>query len=491
MVVIELSGMAPFELVYAIDAVEQPAILTNLTVYSFETDEPGLYTLVSVEDQFCDGETAGQAELEVVPYPLADPGPVQEVCYGQEVITLGGTPEPGFSYSWTNSQFLSDANAPNPQLIYNNPIFVPIPLSFTLTVSNGDCSSESSVEVTLFPVPEVQTNESVSMCEGGAAQLQVSGATNVEWTPNEFIEDATASSTWVYPPEDATYFVSVSNDYGCSTTGSVNVVVNPMPVVQFAANTDSVCAPAVVTLQNQTASEFLGSCQWNLGNGQVINSCNPNVFGYYLDNGSYNVSLTITTSAGCSFTKTEYGFVNILGPDAYFTYQPDPVDVKNTRIQFNNQSSGAVSYIWDFGDLGGAFNIHPVVDFPHQLPDSYEVCLTAIDQNGCMDDYCTVIEIEADVLIYIPNAFSPNGDGINDLFYPVMEGVDIVEYEFMIFNRRGKLVWSTTDPEAKWNGADMTGNYYDDNQVYTWTLRIKDRYSTLRENRNGTVMVVR
>lgn len=490
-VTIEMSGMAPFEVVYAIDADPQPPVLTDDNSYSITTSEAGLYTLIYVEDQMCIGETSGEAELEVIPEPVANPGPDIDVCFDGESVILGDNPQPGYTYTWSNGQFLSNANTANPELVYTNDIFVPVTLNFNLTVTVGGCSSSEEVEVVLYPVPEIETNNAVSMCEGGAAQLQVTGATEVTWSPNDYISDANANFAWVYPPEDMTYSASVSNQYGCTASGEVLVVVNPMPEVQFTATSDSVCAPSVVVLQNQTAPEFLGSCLWNISNGQVISSCNPNVYGYFLENGNYDVSLTVTTPQGCAFTLTEQNFVNIVGPEAYFTYQPNPVDVKNTRIQFNNQTNGAVSYIWDFGDLGSTMSANPSVDFPHQVPDNYEVCLTAIDSEGCMDEYCTVIEIEADVLVYVPNAFSPNGDGINDLFFPVMEGVDIVEYEMMIFNRRGKLVWHTNDPDAKWSGADLTGEYYDDNQIYTWTLRIKDQYSTIRENLHGTVMVVR
>lgn len=490
-VFIEMSGQSPFEVVYAINGVAQPLIVTPLENYSFEAEEAGVYTLESVEDQSCAGETLGEAELEITPEPIADAGPDLSICFGQDTALLGSASQPGYSYQWSGGQNLNDANAAQPELVYNSPVNVPIDLTFELTVSQNGCSSSDQVEVTLLPVPEVTTNSQVQMCANGAAQLQVSGATETQWLPDEYIDDANAAETWVYPPENTEYTVSVFNEYGCSNQDSVLVIVNPMPEVEFALAENVLCAPAAAQFQNLTSSEFIGSCLWNFGNGLTYSSCNPSINVPYPNPGSYNVSLTITSPEGCSYTELAYDFLQVVGPQAGFSYSPNPADISDSRVQMQNQTIGGSTYMWDFGELGSSFETNPLVDFPDAVPGEYEVCLTAIDEQGCLDEYCSVIEIEADVLVYIPNAFSPNGDGINDLFHPVMEGVDIVEYEFMIFNRRGKMVWQTTDPDAKWDGSDLTNDYYDDNQVYTWKLRIKDRYSTLREDRNGTVMVIR
>ena len=489
--IVELSGAAPFSFIYAINNNPQPAIITNQENYNITATEEGVYSLVSVEDQACTGTTEGEAELEVTPYPTPITGPDISVCYDSAGVQLGGPAIPGYQYEWSNGQFLSNDAASNPEVLFEDQFFVPVELDFTLTVSNNGCASSEEVAVTLLPVPEVQTNGSVSMCEGGAAQLQVSGADDIDWQPNMYISDNSAPMPFVFPPEDMEYSVAVSNDYGCSTTGSVQVVVNPMPEVSFTAEVDSACVPASISFQNQTDPSFNGSCYWNFGNGSFSSSCNPNVNGYFYEQGSFDVSLTVTSPEGCSFTTTQFDVVNTYGPVALFDYDPNPADISNPKIQFENQSTDAAYYMWDFDEYGSSMAVNPVVEYPSEIPGEYEVCLSAIDPDGCYDEYCDVIEIAADLLIYIPNAFSPNGDGVNDLFYPVMQGVDIVEYEFKIFNRRGKLVWSTTDPEAKWDGTDMTREYLDDNQTYIWKLRIKDQYSSVRAERDGFVMVVR
>jgi trimeric autotransporter adhesin len=487
---VQLSGAAPFEFEYAIDGAIQAPINTNLNLYSFNTATEGIYTLISVEDQLCAGNTNGQAELIVNDFPVANAGPDQEICYGSELAQLGTAEVAGYTYQWSNGQFLSDNSSATPEIVYNNPLFVPIELSFTLIVNNNGCITTDEVNVELLPSPEIQTSGVLNICEGGAGQVSVFGASNVQWTPTTFITDANGFNPWVYPPVNTEYSVTTSNSYGCIAEGLVQVVVHPMPVVQFTSNATLACAPVAVTFQNQTIIEPGSTCIWNFGNGNMAYTCNDVVSGY-LTNGTYNVSLTVTSPYGCIASNTAYNYINTVGPNADFSYSPKPADVNNPVVQFENLSTGASTFIWDIEGLASFYTVNPVFEFPSIEPGEYEVCLTAISDQGCIDEHCGMVIIKPDINIYVPNAFSPNGDGINDLFYPVIQGVDELIYEMQIFNRRGKMVFQTFDINGKWDGGDLTNDFYDENQIYTWVIRVKDQYSVLKKEYTGHVMLVK
>jgi gliding motility-associated-like protein len=490
-ILVNLNGSSPFEFVYAIDGNVQAPVITALSQYSFGAVTEGVYSLVSVEDQVCAGQTAGEAEMIVHPYPVANAGPDQEICYGADLAQLGVGAEPGMTYQWTNGQYLSDANSATPTVVYNEPLFVPVPLSFSVLVDNNGCVSTDEVNVILSPVPQIQASGSVNICEGGAAQVSVFGASEVQWSPTTFITDANGFNPWVYPPTDTNYSVSTSNEYGCTAVDTIEVIVQSMPEVQFTSNSTITCAPASILFQNQTIMDGPGyTCIWNFGNGNLVYSCND-VTASYLNNGTYNVSLTVTSPYGCIADYVAYDYINTVGPEASFSYLPNPADVQNSVIQFSNQSSGANTFIWDMAGLESFYTENPLYEFPNQEPGEYEVCLTAISDQGCLDEYCTEVIIKPDLTLYVPNAFSPNGDGINDLFFPVIDGVDELYYEMSIFNRRGKMVWSSVDFNDKWDGGDLTDEYYDDNQIYTWVIRIKDEASVLKSEYTGHVMVVR
>lgn len=489
-VFVQLSGTGPFEFEYAIDGAVQTPVNTNLNLYAFNTAIQGVYTLISVEDQLCAGNTSGEAELIVNDFPVANAGPDQQLCYGSELAQLGTPAVSGYTYQWSNGQLLSDISSAMPEIIYNNPLFVPVELSFELIVNNNGCITTDEVVVELLPSPEIQTSGVLNICEGGAGQVSVFSASNVQWMPATFISDANGFNPWVYPPEDTEYSVTTSNEYGCTAQGVVQVVVNPMPVVEFTSDVTFTCAPVAVTFQNQTIIEPGSTCIWNFGNGNMAYSCNDVVSGY-LTNGSYNVSLTVTSPYGCISNFTAYNYINTVGPTAAFSYSPKPADVNNSIVQFENLSTGASTYIWDIEGLASFYTENPVFEFPNIEPGEYDVCLTAISDQGCLDEYCGIVIIKPDINLYVPNAFSPNGDGINDLFYPVVQGVDELIYEMQIFNRRGKMVFQTFDINGKWDGGDLSNDFYDENQIYTWVIRIKDQYSVLKKEYTGHVMLVK
>jgi trimeric autotransporter adhesin len=491
-ILVQMTGLGPFEFVYAIDGAAQPAVNTVLNQYLLSTSTDGIYTLISVEDQVCPGTTNGEAEIIVNPYPVANAGIDQQICYGEQLAQLGTNPVNGLTYQWSNGQFLSSNSIANPEIIYNEPLFVPVPLSFTLVVNNNGCISTDEVNVILAPIPQLQASGLVNICEGGAAQVSVYGADNVQWSPTTFISDPNGFTPWVYPPVNTDYVVSTSNQYGCTAQDTLNVVVQPTPDVQFTSNTSITCAPAMVTFQNQTFIDGPGyTCIWNFGNGSVSYNCNQDVLSYYPDNGTYNVSLTVTSPYGCIANFTAYDYISTVGPEAAFSYTPNPADVNNSLVQFTNESTGATTFIWDIKGMASFYTANPAFEFPSIEPGEYEVCLTAISDQGCVDEYCGEVIIRPDINIYVPNAFSPNGDGINDLFFPVIQGVDELIYELQIFNRRGKMVFQTFDFNGKWDGGDLTDEFYDDNQIYTWVIRIKDQYSVLKKEYTGHVSIVR
>ncbi|TVR42672.1 MAG: hypothetical protein EA392_00120, partial [Cryomorphaceae bacterium] len=111
--------------------------------------------------------------------------------------------------------------------------------------------------------------------------------------------------------------------------------------------------------------------------------------------------------------------------------------------------------------------------------------------DGCTDEVCLPLEIHGDFIFYMPNAFTPNEDGINDLYGPVMEGIDPSTYEFFIVNRWGETVFYTNDVNQKWNGSGMNGTHYAPDGVYTWKVKVKSLYRTEADVFTGHVTLVR
>jgi gliding motility-associated-like protein len=150
-----------------------------------------------------------------------------------------------------------------------------------------------------------------------------------------------------------------------------------------------------------------------------------------------------------------------LPPVAAFIPNPNHVYVENGQgvVHFSNLSQNASSYYWNFGDkyapVSNSTDIEP--DHNYTRPGHYTIWLTAVDSSNCRDSVWQSIIVEVPYFLYVPSAFSPDGDGINEEFRPSGYGMDESVYEMLIYNRWGGLMYRTTSLYDSWNGYDRKG----------------------------------
>ena len=204
---------------------------------------------------------------------------------------------------------------------------------------------------------------------------------------------------------------------------------------------------------------------WYFGDG--TSDTGESVIHTYTIPGEYLVQL-ITYNCGIPDTATQLVIIDGL-PNAFFDDDPYYI-IANTLVTFTNLSTNAVTYEWTFGDGGTSTDKNAQHVFTEL--GTYNVCLTATNSNGCSDVYCRTVESEADGVVDIPTAFTPNGDGINDVLY--VKGFGIQNMQLLIFNRWGELVFQTQDYKIGWDGTyhgklqemevyvySLTGNFAD------------------------------
>jgi len=138
-------------------------------------------------------------------------------------------------------------------------------------------------------------------------------------------------------------------------------------------------------------------------------------------------------------------------PLAEFGFYPQPTDLDNPHINFSNLSFGHNSAIWDFGD--GTILNDTISKILHTYQDTghYKVSLAISNEFGCTDNIAYTIIIDPIFIIYIPDAFTPNGDNINDAFGPSVYGIK--EFEMTIYDRWGGIIYQTTDKDKPWDGT--------------------------------------
>jgi gliding motility-associated-like protein len=315
------------------------------------------------------------------------------------------------------------------------------------------------------------------ICSGSSTNLSATGAGgtgpyNYLWQPGGLPGNAPA----ITPAVTTTYTVTVTDANGCTNTATELIVVNPVPVVALSGLPLSGCAPlTVVFTDNSTVTPpaVVTSWLWDFGDGNTSTAQSPTH--QYLNAGSYNVILTITSTGGCTATLTLNNYVNVdPHPVAGFSASPQPTNILEATITFTDQSTGATSWQWNFGDVGNSTSTlqNPIFLFPDT--GCYMVQQVVTDANSCTDTATSLVCIDPDWAIYVPNAFTPNADGINDVFMPVGVGIEETHYDFWIFDRWGNLIFYTDDLHKGWDGKVKGGAEIAQIDTYVWKLRCRD-----------------
>ncbi|MEX0966721.1 MAG: PKD domain-containing protein [Bacteroidia bacterium] len=421
-------------------------------------------------------------------------GNISELCISADATELNGTPAGG---TWqgkgvkANTFLPEEAGAGNHRLRY--------------TYQNRwGCSSEDVVQVTVVAAPTVSLKAPQEVCAGEDITLQVSAANVQELTwqsSGNGIFNGHPSETVYHPSSEdigtGLVKISVSTDGSVcpSTADSVMVIINPIPKVDFSSNYNIGCSSPMVVQFNEKANIRDGNISrydWDFGNGQLAVGKSP--VATYENAGLYTVRLVVVSDKNCSseVTKEQYIRVN-LAPVAAFEASPEITSLSFPEINFENKSvnTAGPAYSWSFGDAmapdGGISTAENPV---HTYSDTgnYLVRLVVQNENGCLDTAFGEIYIHPDMLVYIPNIFSPNysGPAPNETFRPSVYGTS--EYLFQVFDRWGEKVFETTDPEDGWDGR-YKGELCPEN-VHAYVLVVKDQQGKSYRY-TGTVTLLR
>ncbi|MBI2269207.1 MAG: PKD domain-containing protein [Bacteroidetes bacterium] len=248
------------------------------------------------------------------------------------------------------------------------------------------------------------------------------------------------------------------------------------------SDTNLSCVPAAIQFFDNSVTGNLAdpitSWYWSFGDGTSSTLSDPKHV--YTQSGVYFVSLTVTTSGGCTNNNGSAPIVITAypSPKANFTTSPSvtPMQSNNPTVDFKNTSTGAIKYFWDFGDGITSTNVDPQHHFG--ITGVYTITLISTNIYGCTDTFRIRTSGGGD--ISFPTAFTPNPNGPNggsynlfnldnDVFFPFAAGVD--EFRMQIFNRWGELIFETLDIKIGWDGYYRGKLCQQD--VYVWKANVK------------------
>lgn len=421
------------------------------------------YTVLVTDGNQC--SASDSVTVTVNPLPVINAGQDTSVCLGSSVglnaIGTGG-------FSWSPSTGLSATDIAGPIATPN------ATTTYTVTLTDANnCENTDDVVVTVLGLPNADAGADVWVCPGFDVQLNGSGGGTYGWAPSTGLNDPNSATPLASPTSTTIYLLTVTDGNGCSDTDDMTVTVNSDPPLDAGAD-QSICAGQQVQLGGTPTSVPGSSFAWTPSTG-LDDATLANPIATPAATTLYTLTVTNDTC-----TSSQQVLVTLQGiAQPAFSVRLEP-NCDGLRAFFTDQSSGASEWLWDFGDGTTSTEQFPQHQFAYEAP--IVVTLTITDLFGCtgtitqsypqssFDDYTDFV---------MPNVFTPNGDGNNDLFTvgthtdqqpSIVLGACA---NMFVFNRWGQKVFESVGGNLAWDGRTVAGVACIDG-TYFYVLNVKD-----------------
>ncbi len=360
----------------------------------------------------------------------------------------------------------------------------------------SNCSDTAHLEIEIFPNIQSDFIYKYDTCIAGpivfSNKSTTTGSTITDYKWEFQTKDTSSIKDPVFEYKTPGYkkakLTSIDNNK-CKNTIEKQIIYQPVPAILVIEPTQFTgCVPANIVFQNLSYPiDSTYDIEWTFGDGKTSDKISPEHL--YEKAGLYNVTINLTSPIGCTTQKSYNDWIEILeSPIASFTYTPEKLTNFNKTATFNNTSQLQDYINWDFAGKGNSFAEQPNFTFPDT--GLYKITLYAFHKNGCIDTAMTLIDVEPIVTLQMPNAFTPNNDGLNDDFKGFGYLSGLKDYKMTIWNRWGEEIYTTLDPTVGWNGEKDNNGGLSPQGVYVYLV---DYISPRGEKKNlkGHVTLVR
>jgi gliding motility-associated-like protein len=344
---------------------------------------------------------------------------------------------------------------------------------YTVVASLNNCTQSAVALVSVMPLPIARiVNTTPQLCVNEKVQMLASGGQGYVWKgPAGLIQQGAELSFLAFSKAfEGIYTVTVTDELGCKGVSQDTLRLLDLPNGNLFAGKEQGCAPFTTGFVFDTGTkpnERVAGVDWYVNQRHV--SASTSYSQVFVVAGNYSVQAKVKGVNGCvntsSFLVTAYP-----KPKADFSYSPS-LPVENIdEVLFNNKSEGAQQFSWYIrldNDKKLEFSGEQV-NYLFENPGLYPVVLLAKSEMGCSDTLIKTIKVEPDFAVYIPNAFTPNGDGKNEGFMPVMRGMR--KFTLQIFNRWGQLIFESSNTNNAWDGSYQSQDCKQD--VYNYKLQV-------------------
>ncbi|MHB1920823.1 MAG: PKD domain-containing protein [Chitinophagaceae bacterium] len=427
--------------------ISNPADTSNNPNPSYYYNRSGTYlTQLMVTTPFGCQQTVDHS-IRVAPGSTVQISGPDSTCVGTPLvysgsITHGSNQISSWSWGFPNGQVSSLQN-PSAQ-IFTQPGIFPVTLQIT---NQGGCMDTATQSLTVIPSPIIQaTPRQQSVCLGQQVQLMAHDGMTYNWSPVTYLDHPQTANPISTPRANITYQVQVSNAYGCTSMDSVQIQVS-LPFKITVSPDTTLCAGLSLSLQANGATRYVWSPAAGLNNIQIPNPiASPQVTTRYQ---------VIGYGPDACFTDTATVNVQIEALPQVNAGNNQTVPV-GSQVQLRaSGSSDIIDWQWTPPDFLSCTNCQNPISLPKRNL-TYQIKVT--NGFGCMNQSEVSIHlICSQGVVFIPNTFTPNGDGMNDIFYPRGRGIKLIRF-FKIYNRWGQLVFekdnfNINDKSAGWDGT--------------------------------------
>ncbi|QSE98719.1 FG-GAP-like repeat-containing protein [Fulvivirga lutea] len=426
-------------------------LLSTEQLFDYEVTQKDTISVVVTD--FNDCANSDSVIVDVFQLPEVNIGQDTTVCFGSEVLLEASGVTTNW-YSFEEGLISESTNSLTRNVINPETLIAEV-------IDANNCVNYDSINVNHFEVPEFTAGEDKALCNnesvtiGGSPTLVSPIDVSYKWLPESGLDDNSIPNPLANPDSSINYILEITTQNNCQFTDSVYVEVDPKSTVNTGGNR-VMCFGDSITLGGQPTAtgstlpyEFIWSGDESIDDN---NSSNPKV------SPSESTIIQLITKTGGCIVDTSY--VNVL-----VNALPTVEVSKDITIGLNETitlfASGGIEYLWSPFE-GLTFND---VANPQASPDettTYTVTVT--DDNGCSDQAEVIVRVNSEV--FIPNLFTPNGDGNNDEFR--VFGTGIQSIILRVFDRYGQEVFMTDDPDKSWDG--MIAGKQAASGNYIWTV---------------------
>ncbi len=350
-----------------------------------------------------------------------------------------------------------------------------------LLINENDVSCGDSALITVEVLPELQAGflQDFDSCVIGPVTFtdtsfsEINGIVNWQWDFGDRENSSQQNPVHQYD-NSGDYDISllVTDRNGCTDRERVSITYSPAPTsVSFAESSEGGCNPTPITFTNNSSP--IGNdydILWDFGDGNTSTEISPTHI--YENPGVYSISLSIESPAGCEVGESFNDLITILAaPTAGFSLSPDELTSTNPTVQVTDGSTLANSWLYNFNEQGTSTDPNPSFTFRTTGLQPITQIVTA--QSGCRDTFQAVIDVIPFVEWYMPNAFTPTRDGINDIFIGNGNLDGATDFVFTIWNRWGELIFETNDYNVGWNGRKNNEGQDSPAGVYVYVLNYR------------------